>query len=242
MTVAYRDRAALEQIDLTLEFGQLVGLVGPNGAGKSTLLKTLLGLVEPRRGSAKVLGQRPAAARRRVAYVPQRERVEWDFPISVEQVVLMGSYRRVGWLRRPGAAERNAAFDALARVGMADRLRDQIGRLSGGQQQRVFLARALLQIGHGAGLAGGDEPGLVLLDEPLTGVDATTQQAVLRLLRELAERGHAVVVATHDLTAARAACDRLLLLNRVICADGCPAEVLTPERLRAAYGGQLVLA
>jgi ABC-type Mn2+/Zn2+ transport system ATPase subunit len=231
LTVSYGDRVALDGVSLRVEPGNLVGVIGPNGAGKSTLLKTLLGVLRPTRGAARVFGQEPRAARRRVAYVPQREHVAWDFPISVEEVVLHGSYRRVGWLRRPGRVEREAALAALDRVGMADRRDGQIGELSGGQQQRVFIARALLQLG---GLEAG--PALMLLDEPLAGVDAGSGETVLGLLRELARAGHTVLMSTHDLNVAAATCDRMLLLNRRVTGYGRPDEVFNPEVLGRTYG------
>ncbi len=231
VTVAYGERVALDAVTVDFAPGKLVGVLGPNGAGKSTLFRTLLGLVSPHTGVVSVYDASPAVARRDVAYMPQREAVAWDFPITVEDVVLMGSYRRVGWLRRPGRAERDSALAALERVGMVDRRGAQIGRLSGGQQQRVFIARALLQVGATAAV-----PRLLLLDEPLSGVDYANAEIVTEIVIDLARAGHAVLMATHDLTMAANICDQILLLNRRVEGFGSASEVLTHERLARVYG------
>ncbi|GAA4490731.1 metal ABC transporter ATP-binding protein [Actinoallomurus oryzae] len=224
--VAYGPALALENIDGTVAPGEAVALIGPNGAGKSTLIKAILGLVPLASGRVTVLGTTPAGARRDVAYVPQADMLDPEFPISVGQVVLMGRYRRVGWLRRPRAADREAAARALEQVGLADRAKHRFGTLSGGQRQRVLLARAIAA-----------EPRLLLLDEPFNGVDAVSEQAILDAIATLKADGAAVVVSTHDLALAHLACEEVCLLNRRQYGFGPTQATLTPERLRATYGG-----
>jgi manganese/iron transport system ATP-binding protein len=224
--VAYGRVPALEGVHGTVRRGEAVALIGPNGAGKTTLIRAILGLVPVARGRIEVLGRRPAAARRDIAYVPQADTLDADFPVSVEQVVLMGRYRRVGWLRRPGRGDREAAASALAAVGLADRAKERFGTLSGGQRQRVLLARALCQ-----------EPELLLLDEPFNGVDAGSQERLLDALAGVRSRGAGVVISTHDLGLAHLACSDVCLLNRHQFGFGPTAETLTRERLRATYGG-----
>lgn len=226
VSVAYGPAPALENIDGTVAPGEAVALIGPNGAGKSTLITAILGLVPLTSGQITVLGATPAQARRDVAYVPQADTLDPDFPISVAQVVLMGRYRRIGWLRRPRPADRQAAHRALERVGLAERARHRFGTLSGGQRQRVLLARAIAA-----------EPRLLLLDEPFNGVDAVSEQALLDAIAALKAEGAAVIVATHDLALAHLACDEVCLLNRRQFGFGPTAATLTPDRLRAAYGG-----
>ena len=224
--VAYGAVTALENIDGTVVPGGSVALIGPNGAGKSTLIRAILGLVPLRSGRITVLGRAPAAARRDVAYVPQADTLDPEFPISAGQVVLMGRYRRIGRLRRPRPADRAAAARALDQVGLADRARDRFGTLSGGQRQRVLLARAIAA-----------EPRLLLLDEPFNGVDAVSEQALLDAIGGLREHGAAVVIATHDLALAHLACEEVCLLNRCQYGFGPTEATLTPDRLRATYGG-----
>ena len=226
VTVAYGTTRALEDIDGMVAPGEAVALIGPNGAGKSTLIKAVLGLVPLAGGRITVLGRTPAAARRDVAYVPQADALDPEFPISVRQVVLMGRYRRIGPLRRPRPADREAVDRALEQVGLADRARDRFGTLSGGQRQRVLLARAIAA-----------EPRLLLLDEPFNGVDAVSEQALLDAVAALKERNAAVVLATHDLALAHLACEEVCLLNRRQYGFGPADGTLTPDRLRAAYGG-----
>ena len=228
--MAYRKEPVLQAVDLDLPAGALVGLVGPNGAGKSTLLKALLGLVAPYAGWVSILGRGGAAARRLVGYVPQRESVDWDFPVDVLDVVLMGRYGRIGLFRRPSRQDRERAWEALEQVGMAAFARRQISQLSGGQQQRVFLARALAQ-----------DAEVYLMDEPLAGVDAATEAAVLTLLQRLRASGKTVLVVHHDLHAVQAFFDWLVLLNRRVVASGPTAQVFTPDNLQAAYGGRLAV-
>jgi manganese/iron transport system ATP-binding protein len=224
--VAYGPALALENINGVVAPGEAIALIGPNGAGKSTLIKAILGLLPLASGRITVLGRAPAAARREVAYVPQADTLDPEFPISVGQVVLMGRYRRIGWLRRPRAADRAAATRALEQVGLADRAKHRFGTLSGGQRQRVLLARAIAA-----------EPRLLLLDEPFNGVDAVSEQALLDAITALKQEGTAVVVATHDLALAHLACEEVCLLNRRQYGFGPAGTTLTPERLRATYGG-----
>ncbi|MET7425091.1 ABC transporter ATP-binding protein [Dactylosporangium sp. NPDC005555] len=226
-TVAYGGTAVLRDVSVEVCDGQTVALVGPNGAGKSTLIRAVLGLVPVAAGAVTVLGRSPAAARRDVAYVPQADTLDPRFPISAAQVVLMGRYRRAGWLRRPGRADRAAAAEALAAVGLADRARARFGTLSGGQRQRVLLARAIAQ-----------QPRLLLLDEPFNGVDSVSQDALLVAIGALRRRGTAAVISTHDLRLAHLACDHACLLNGRVYGVGPVARVLTPDLLHAAYTGR----
>jgi manganese/zinc/iron transport system ATP- binding protein len=230
LTVAYREKPVLWDIDLTVPAGVLMAVVGPNGAGKTTLIKAILGLVRPVSGEVLVNGQPYSPRTRAVAYVPQRGTVDWDFPTTVLDVVTMGTYGRLGWLRRPGRAERAAALDALGRVGMAEFAGRQISQLSGGQQQRVFLARALVQ----------DAP-VYLMDEPFQGVDAVTERAIVDILRELRSRGRTVLVVHHDLQSVPEYFDWVTLLNVRKIASGPVAEAFTPENLRAAYGERVAV-
>ncbi len=230
LTVSYGDAPVLWDIDLDIPPGVMAAVVGPNGAGKSTLLKAVLGLVTPVAGHVRLFGRPLAAMRRRIAYVPQRSGVDWDFPTTVIDVVSMGLYGQLGWFRRPGRAERAKAQAALAEVGMQDYAGRQIGALSGGQQQRVFLARALVQ-----------EPEIFFLDEPMAGVDAPTERAIVAILKGLRDAGRTVVVVHHDLQTVADYFDWLVLLNTRIIAQGPVAEAYTPEALRTAYGGQAAL-
>jgi manganese/iron transport system ATP-binding protein len=225
VTVTFGRRAALDGVTGVVEAGTSVALIGPNGAGKSTLLKAILGLVPLQRGAIRVLGREPDDARSEVAYVPQAEALDPEFPVSVRDVVLMGRYRAVGWLRRPGRADRAIAAEALERVGLSDRATDRFGTLSGGQRQRVLLARAIAQRSR-----------LLLLDEPFNGVDAATQDLLLAVLAELQDEGVAVVMSTHDLAVAHLACSEACVLNRHQIAFGPTAVALAPKHLRAAYG------
>ena len=229
VSVGYHGTPVLTHVDLELRPGQRLALVGPNGAGKSTLIKSVLGLVPILEGTAEVLGSEPAAARGRAGYVPQTDTLDADFPVSVRQVVMMGRYRRIGWWRPARAADRLAVADALERVGLADRAGHRFGTLSGGQRQRVLLARAIAA-----------EPRLLLLDEPFNGVDAVSQEAILRVLRDLSAGGTALVLSTHDLTVARDLADLVCLVNGRQWAVGPPAETLTAEPLRRTYSGSAV--
>jgi manganese/zinc/iron transport system ATP- binding protein len=230
VTVAYGRRPVLWNVDLEIADPCLFGIIGPNGAGKSTLLKAALGLVPLAGGAISFFGRPFAEVRGRVGYVPQRETVDWDFPVSVSDVVLMGTYAGLGWFRRPGAREREVARDCLHRVGLADVAGRQIGRLSGGQQQRVFLARALAQ-----------QAEIYLLDEPMAGVDARSQELIFGVLSELRDAGRLVVVVHHDLRTAASWFDRVALVAMRLVAAGRPADVLVPDNLERTYSGRLEL-
>ena len=230
LTVNYDATPALWDIDLDIPPGVMCAIVGPNGAGKSTLIKAALGLVRPVAGHVRFLGREIGAMRNQISYVPQRHSVDWDFPTTVRDVVEMGLYRSLGWFRRPGNQARTRALAALAEVGMQDYAARQISQLSGGQQQRVFLARALVQ-----------DASLLILDEPMAGVDASTEAVIIALLKRLRDEGRTVIVVHHDLTTVQSYFDWLVMLNVRIIAQGTVAEVYTPENLRAAYGRQLAL-
>ncbi|HEX3623598.1 MAG TPA: metal ABC transporter ATP-binding protein [Acidimicrobiales bacterium] len=230
VSAAYGREPVLEGVTGRIEPGGSLALIGPNGAGKSTLIKAILGLVPLPSGSIEVLGQAPARARSQVAYVPQAEALDRNFPVSALQVVLMGRYRRVGWLRRPGAADKAAARAALDRVGLADRGDTRFGTLSGGQRQRVLMARAIAQ-----------EARLLLLDEPFNGVDTTSTDLLLDVLDALRNDGVAVVMATHDLSIAHLACGDACLINHHQVAFGPIDEALTAERLQQTYGARAVV-
>ncbi len=230
LTVAYRDHPVLWDIDLRIPPGVLLAVVGPNGAGKTTLIKAILGLVPPVAGQVRILGRPYAEQRKRVGYVPQRGSVDWDFPTNVLDVVLMGTYGRLGWFRRPGRVEREQARQALDLVGMLKYADRQISQLSGGQQQRVFLARALVQ-----------EAEVYLMDEPFQGVDAATERAIVQILQNLRDKGRTVVVVHHDLQTVRDYFDWLTLLNVRLIAHGPVAEVFTEANLRQAYGSRALL-
>jgi len=230
LTVSYSRKPVLWGIDFTLPSGCIAGIVGPNGAGKSTLLKTIMGLIPPSSGFVKLFGHPLEEVRNRVSYVPQRESVDWDFPVSVLDVVLMGRYGKVGLLRNTGTRDRSIALDCLDKVGMSPFAKRQISQLSGGQQQRVFLARALAQ-----------EADIYFMDEPFAGVDAATEQAIIGLLREMAGTGKTIVVVHHDLQSARTYFDWIILLNMHLVAAGPTEQVFTEEMVQQAYGGRLSL-
>ena len=230
LTVSYDRKPVLYGIDVTVEPGSIIGVIGPNGAGKTTLVKAIMGIVPAVGGWVKVFGQPFEKAVRRVGYIPQRESVDWDFPVSVMDVVLMGRYGHSRFLRRVTKQDRNIALDCLAKVNMEAFVSRQIGNLSSGQQQRVFLARALAQ-----------ESDLYLMDEPFAGVDAATEAAIVGLLRELRDRGKTIIVVHHDLSSARDYFDKLLLLNMRLVAYGAVEEVYDPELLQKTYGGRLTI-
>ncbi|MCX7624887.1 MAG: metal ABC transporter ATP-binding protein [Candidatus Sumerlaeaceae bacterium] len=228
LTVAYHSRPVLWDVDLTVPRGVLMAIVGPNGAGKTTLLKSILGLVPVAAGQVLIFGKPLAQQRHLVSYVPQRGSVDWDFPTTALDVVIMGLYRQLGWIRRPGSRERRKAMEALEQVGMSSFARRQISQLSGGQQQRVFLARALVQNAQ-----------LFFMDEPFQGVDATTERAIIEILRQLRSEGKTVVVVHHDLQTVPEYFDWVTLINvrRIACGPVC--QVFNEKNLRAAYGGRV---
>jgi manganese/zinc/iron transport system ATP- binding protein len=224
LTVAYNESPVLWDVDLDIEPGKITAIVGPNGAGKSTLLKAILGLVPIAAGSIRIFDSPLSKVRSRVAYIPQRGSVDWDFPTDALDVVTMGRYGRVGWFRRPGATDRRVAEEALRKVGMGAYARRQISQLSGGQQQRVFLARALAQ-----------EADLYLMDEPFVGVDAVTERAIVALLRDVRDAGKTVVAVHHDLQSVPEYFDNVALLNVQIIAAGPVSSVFTETNLRTTY-------
>lgn len=231
VTVAYRNgHVALKDITFELGAGTICGLVGVNGSGKSTLFKTIMGFVRPTAGEVRIAGLPvdDALKRNLVAYVPQSEDVDWNFPVLVEDVVLMGRYGHMGFLRRASGVDRQKVSEALERVGMTGFRKRQIGELSGGQKKRVFLARALAQ-----------ESRIVLLDEPFTGVDVKTETAIVDLLRDLRARGHLMLVSTHNLGSVPDFCDQVVLINRVLLAAGPTRETFTEANLEKAFGGVL---
>ena len=228
LTIAYKDKPVLWDVDMDVPAGTLMAIVGPNGAGKTTLIKSILGLIKPAAGQVLVYGKPYAEQRHLVGYVPQRGSVDWDFPTSVLDVVMMGRYGTLGWFKRPGASEHAAALDALDKVGMKAYAERQISQLSGGQQQRVFLARALVQ-----------DAQLYFMDEPFQGVDATTERAIVALLQELRQEGKTVVVVHHDLQTVPEYFDWVTMLNVRRIASGPVNEVFTEQNLRKAYGGKV---
>lgn len=230
MTVAYDRKPVLWDVDYDASPGRLVAVVGPNGAGKSTLIKGCLGLVPRASGVVEYWGRPLNEVRRRIGYVPQRESVDWEFPVSALDVTLMGRYRRIGWCRPISRRHRQAARECLERVGLEGFENRQIDQLSGGQQQRVFLARALAQ-----------EADLYFMDEPFAGVDAATERAIVDVLRELRDSGRTVIVVHHDLQTVPEYFDEVLLLNMRVVAAGPIDDVFTRENLQKTYGGRLTL-
>lgn len=229
VTVSYQEKPVLRSVSIDVRKGEIIGIVGPNGAGKSSLIKTMLGLVQQDAGEISYFGKPIQDCRQLVSYVPQTGAVDWDFPVTVLDVVMMGHFGRLGWLRRPGKKHRKAAIDALETVGMAQYRHRHIRQLSGGQQQRVFLARALCQKAE-----------ILFLDEPFGGVDASTEKAIFALMDNLAADGHTLVVVNHDLSVLERY-DQLMLLNQHVIAYGPPSQIATEENLRQTYGGHLSL-
>ncbi|TDG00229.1 metal ABC transporter ATP-binding protein [Paenibacillus piri] len=230
LTVAYQQKPVLRDIEFVVPEGKLIGIIGPNGAGKSTLIKAALGLIPRVTGTVTIYGKPYAAQRKLVGYVPQRESVDWDFPISALDVVMMGRYGHLGWLKRPGAKERGIAMECLEKVGMSDFAGRQISQLSGGQQQRIFLARALAQ-----------DASLYFMDEPFVGVDAATEKAIITLLNELKKQGKTVLVVHHDLATVKEYFDWVMLLNVELMGIGPTSDIFTRENLQRTYGGRLTL-
>jgi manganese/iron transport system ATP-binding protein len=225
LAVNYRGARVLDQIDFQLKPGELVGLIGPNGAGKSTLLKAMLGLIPTAKGTVKYAAGNLSQNLQQVAYVPQRSQVDWDYPITVWNVVMMGRTKQLGWFRNPGKATKAIVSEALDRVGMLQLKNRRIGELSGGQQQRVFLARALAQ-----------QADLFLFDEPFTGVDKKTEAVLVEIFSELSAAGKILLISTHEWGHLLDRLDRILLLNQCLIADGTPQSVMTSENLQQAYG------
>jgi manganese/zinc/iron transport system ATP- binding protein len=230
LTVSYAKKPVLYGVDVQVPQGALVGIIGPNGAGKSTMIRAIMGLTPLSGGWVQIFGESFEKSRHRVGYVPQREQVDWDFPVNVMDVVLMGRYGRRGWLRRVTKEDKKIAEESLDKVGMLPFRNRQIANLSGGQQQRVFLARALAQ-----------QSDLYLMDEPFAGVDATTERAIVTLLQELQSQGKTILVVHHDLTTAKEYFDHLLLLNMRLVSFGKTEDVFTVEQLQKTYGGRLTI-
>lgn len=230
MTVAYHRKPVLWDIDYNAPPGKLVAIVGPNGAGKSTLIAASMDLIPKASGMVRFFGKSYRSIRERVAYVPQRESVDWDFPVQAIDVVLMGMYARIGWCLPVLGRHRKQALAALEQVGMQDFAQRQISQLSGGQQQRIFLARALAQ-----------DADLYLMDEPFAGVDAATERAIVDILRQLRAEGKTALVVHHDLQTVTEYFDEVLLLNMRLVASGPVASCFTQENLRKTYGGKLAL-
>ncbi len=230
LTVSYDQHPVLWNVDLSLPSGKLVGILGPNGAGKSTLIKAIMGLIPPTSGYVKLFDKPLSDVRARISYVPQRESVDWNFPASVLDVVLMGTYGKLGLFRRPGKKEKELALHCLEQVGMTGFVSRQISELSGGQQQRVFIARALAQ-----------EADLYLMDEPFAGVDMATETAIFQLLKDMAASGKTVLVVHHDIHSAMKFFDWVIMLNLHLVASGPKELVMTEDLLRKTYGGKLNL-
>jgi manganese/zinc/iron transport system ATP- binding protein len=230
LTVAYHRKPVIWDIDLTIPEGKLVSIVGPNGAGKTTLIKACLDLIPRSSGEVSIYGQPYKQARQRVGYVPQRESVDWDFPVSALDVVAMGTYGQLGWFRRVSKRSKALSMQALERVGLADYAHRQISQLSGGQQQRTFLARALVQ-----------DADIYFMDEPFAAVDAATERAIVEMLKEIQERGKTVLVVHHDLATVPQYFDWTVLLNMRVVAAGPTDEVFNQQNLRRTYGGKLTL-
>lgn len=230
LTVAYQDKPVLWDVDLDVPSGTLMAIVGPNGAGKTTLLKAILGLIKPAAGQVLIYGKPYARQRQLVGYVPQRGSVDWDFPTNVLDVVMMGRYGDLGWIRRPRRLDRQKALEAIDKVGMLPYAERQISQLSGGQQQRVFLARALVQ-----------DAQVYFMDEPFQGVDAVTERAIVTLLQELRVAGRTVVVVHHDLQSVPEYFDWVTLLNVRRIASGPVEKVFTENNLRLTYGGRIAI-
>lgn len=230
LTVAYHHKIALHRASLELPSGTICGLVGMNGAGKSTLFKAIMGFVKPDEGQVLINGLPVKSAQKRsqIAYVPQSEAVDWNFPVSVEEVVMMGRYGYMNWLRSPKASDRAIVQESLARVELSDLADRQIGELSGGQKKRAFFARALAQQGP-----------VLLLDEPFAGVDIKTEKLMIDLLMELRESGHTILISTHDLSSITTFCDQVVLINRSILAYGETSEVFTEENLSRTFGSPM---
>lgn len=230
LTIAYHKKPVVEDVSFEVPEGNLIGVIGPNGAGKSTLIKGILELIPKISGQITIKGSTYKSMRKSIGYVPQRESVDWDFPTNALDVVMMGRYGHLGWLKRPGKPERQKGMECLEKVGMAEYANRQISQLSGGQQQRIFLARALAQ-----------EADIYFMDEPFVGVDAATEKAIIQLLMELKGKGKTVLVVHHDLSTVKEYFDWTMLLNKKVMKIGPTEEVFIPEYLQETYGGRLAI-
>lgn len=228
--MSYGSTFQLRDVSIAVQRGAVVGLIGPNGSGKSTLLKAIAGVLDADAGTMSLNGLPLRQQASQVAFVPQREDVNWDFPASALDVVLMGRYRSIGWLRRPGRGDRERAEAALAQLGLAGMGSRHISQFSGGQQQRIFLARAMVQ-----------DPVLVLLDEPFTGIDQENREVLHEAIRGFAREGIITLMATHDLDEVQATCSHVLCLNKRVVAFGPTATTYTPDNLRATFGGRVAV-
>lgn len=227
LTVSYDDKPVLWDVDLEVQQGRLMAIIGPNGAGKSTLIKCILGMIKPQAGKVEVFGTNYEKVRQRIGYVPQKNTVDWDFPTTVLDVVTMGLYGKLGWIKRPGTDEKKLALKSLDKVGMTGFSERQISKLSGGQQQRVFLARALVQ-----------DADMYLMDEPFVGVDVSTEKAILKILDDLRKQNKTVIVVHHDLETVKDYFEWALLLNVRKIAYGPVKEVIVHDNLHKTYGGK----
>lgn len=230
LNIAYHGKAVIEQMSFEIETGKLVGIIGPNGAGKSTLMKAMLALIPIDHGSIEVFGKNIREVRKNIAYVPQRSQIDWNFPITVNETVLLGTYPRLGIMRRPKKREKEWAQECLAQVGMSDYGRRQIGELSGGQQQRVFLARALAQKAE-----------LFLLDEPFVGIDIASEETIIQILKDQRDIGKTIIVVHHDLSKVKSYFDEVLLINKQLIGAGTVERAFTKELILQAYNQQLSL-
>ncbi|MAC54187.1 MAG: manganese ABC transporter ATP-binding protein [Gimesia sp.] len=230
LTVAYHRKPVIWDVSFDIPPGKLIGIIGPNGAGKSTLLKAMMDLIPKASGRVQIFGKSYQKNRHRVGYVPQRESVDWDFPVDALDVVTMGLYKEIGWCLPVRRKHKDRALEALDRVGIADYARRQISQLSGGQQQRTFLARALVQ-----------NADLYLMDEPFAAVDAATEKAIVQILQEMKQAGKTALVIHHDLQTVPEYFDYVILLNMRVIDHGLTADVFTPENLQKTYGGRLTL-
>lgn len=230
LTVSYEQHPVIRSISVPIKSKQIVGIIGPNGAGKSTLLKAIMGLLPLDSGTISIFGKSAETAKHLIAYIPQRNEVDWNFPVVVRDVVMMGRYKDIGTFKRPGKADKDIVEKSLKDMGMEAYADRQIGELSGGQQQRVFLARALAQ-----------KTDILMLDEPFIGVDAATENSIWEMMRRLKSRGKTILVVNHDLTNMVKKYDSLLLLNQRLVAYGKPSTVFRQENINKAYGGRLTL-
>lgn len=228
LQVSYFGQEAVKNVSFEIETGKLVGIIGPNGAGKSTLLKSMLGLLPIDKGNVLILGKEIKEIRKRIAYIPQRSNIDWDFPISVLETVLLGTYPNLGAFRKPKRAEKELSLECLRKVGMESFQERQIGELSGGQQQRVFLARALAQ-----------QTEILFLDEPFVGIDVSSEETIIKILKELRNEEKTVMVVHHDLSKSNEYFDELILLNKELIGCGPVDKVLNQEVISRAYGAQL---